>query len=185
MDARPSFPFAAHGVRGFSLVEVTIAIGIFAFVVVGVLALLPAGMRMRADSAAETRGVLIAEELFAAVRQAPNLGAVVLRDGPALSIRNNETESLLLGPVVVGYPSQTTVPYGLFSRKRSLDPDGIWTTGAMPAWASANAIDTLARLSAQSLGGGFYRVSVEVRAPASIPLANSRTASFSTLVYSP
>ena len=45
---------------GFSLVEVTIAIGIFAFVIVGILGLLPAGMRLRADSAADTRAVLIA-----------------------------------------------------------------------------------------------------------------------------
>jgi hypothetical protein len=55
----------------------------------------------------------------------------------------------------------------------------------MPAGAVANAIDTLARLSATNLGGGLYRVNVEVRAPASIPLANSRPSTFSTLIYSP
>ena len=70
--------------QGFSLVEVTISIGIFAFVIVGIIGMLPAGMRMRAESAAETRGVLISEELFAAVRAATNLSAVEVRDGPAL-----------------------------------------------------------------------------------------------------
>ena len=97
--------------QAFSLVEVTIAIGIFAFVVVGVMGLLPAGMRMRADSAAETRGVLITSELMAAVRAAPNLSNVVVRDGPGLAAGNNQVINLTTGnTVVVGFPSQTTVP---------------------------------------------------------------------------
>ena len=171
----------------FSLVEVTIAIGIFAFVVVGVMGLLPAGMRMRADSAAETRGVLISEELFAAVRAAPSLGSVVVRDGPAMLVRNNQTISITNKVVVIGYPSQTTVPYFLWGGERSDvgTPDSAWVQGQMPAGAVANAIDTLARLSATNLGGGLYRVDVAVRAPASIPLANSRPSTFSTLIYSP
>ena len=170
----------------FSLVEVTIAIGIFAFVVVGVMGLLPAGMRMRADSSAETRGVLISEELFAAVRAAPNLSNVVVRDGPGMQSSNNQTISITNNAVVVGFPSQTTVPYFLWGdRPTAGTPDSAWVQGQMPAGAVANAIDTLARLSAINLGGGLYRVTVQVRAPASIPLANSRPSTFSTLIYSP
>ena len=173
--------------QAFSLVEVTIAIGIFAFVIVGVMGLLPAGMRMRADASAETRGVLISEELFAAVRAAPNLGSVTVRDGPAMLPRNNQTNSLTNGVVVIGYPSQTTVPFFLWGGDRNDvgTPDSAWVQGQMPAGAIANAIDTLARLSATDLGGGLYRVNVEVRAPASIPLTNSRSSLFSTLIYSP
>jgi type II secretory pathway pseudopilin PulG len=171
---------------GFSLVEVTIAIGIFAFVIVGVLGLLPAGMRMRADSAAETRGVLISEELFAAVRAATNLSSVVVRDGPGLQDRNNQTVDLLRESVVIGFPSQTTVPYFLWGGSRSAGtPDSAWVQGQMPPGAVANAIDTLARLTATNVGGSLYRVTVAVRAPASVPLTNSRPSTFSTLVYSP
>jgi hypothetical protein len=172
---------------GFSLVEVTIAIGIFAFVVVGILGLLPAGMKMRADSAAETRGVLISEELFAAVRAAPSLTNVVVRDGPALTDSNNQTVNLRSGGVVIGYPSQTTVPFFLWGgdRKDVGSPDSAWADGVMPPGAIANAIDTLARLRATNVGGGLNLVTVEVRAPASVPLARSRPISFSTLVYSP
>lgn len=172
----------------FSLVEVTIAIGIFAFVVVGIMGLLPAGMRMRSDSAAETRGVLISEELFAALRAAPNLSNVVVRDGPALLPRNNQTINLLGGSVVIGFPAQTTVPYFLWGGNRDVGtPDSAWVQGTMPPGAVANAIDTLARLSATNVPGypGLYQVRVQVRAPASIPLANSRPAEFSTLIYSP
>ena len=171
----------------FSLVEVTIAIGIFAFVIVGVMGLLPAGMRMRADSSAETRGVLISEELFAAVRAAPSLSNVVVRDGPGLRPNNNRTINLLSGSgqSVLGYPSQTTVPYWSFDK----NPGSSWTNAggadAEVAQSSANAIDTLTRLTATNIGGGLYRVNVEVRAPASIPLTNSRPSLFSTLIYSP
>jgi len=169
----------------FSLVEVTIAIGIFAFVVVGVMGLLPAGMRMRADSAAETRGLLIAEELFAAVRAAPSMTRVTFRDGPGMTANNNRTRNLLNQQAVLGYPAQTTVPYWSFDQ----NPGRSWTnaggTDAEVVRSAANAIDTLARLSATNMGGGLYLVTVEVRAPASVPLANTRPASFSTLVYSP
>ncbi len=171
--------------QAFSLVEVTIAIGIFAFVIVGVMGLLPAGMRMRADAAADTRGVLISQELFAAVRAATNLSKVVVRDGPGLRAGNNRTINLLSGQSVLGYPSQTTVPYWSFDR----NPGSSWTNAggsdAEVAQSAANAIDTLTRLTATNLGGGLYRVNVEVRAPASIPLTNSRSSLFSTLIYSP
>jgi len=171
--------------QAFSLVEVTIAIGIFAFVIVGVMGLLPAGMRMRADAAADTRGVLISEELFAAVRASPSLSNVVVRDGPGLQSGNNRTINLLSGQSVLGYPSQTTVPYWSFDK----NPGSSWTNAggadAEVAQSAANAIDTLTRLTATNLGGGLYRVNVEVRAPASIPLTNSRTSLFSTLIYSP
>jgi len=171
----------------FSLVEVTIAIGIFAFVVVGIMGLLPAGMRMRADSAAETRGVLISEELFAAVRAASGVTNVTFRDGPGLRAENNRTRNLLTQQVVLGYPAQTTVPYWSFDSS----PGASWTNAggndAEIRASSVNAIDTLARLSANNEPGypGLYQVLVEVRAPASIPLANTRPAIFSTLVYSP
>jgi hypothetical protein len=169
----------------FSLVEVTIAIGIFAFVVVGIMGLLPAGLRMRADSAAETRGVLIAEELFASVRAAPSVTSVTFRDGPALKPGNNRTRNLLTQQVVLGYPAQTTVPYWSFDQ----NPGASWTNagGGDPEVrsSSVNAIDTLSRLTATSLGNGLCLVTVEIRAPASIPLANTRPAVFSTLVRGP
>lgn len=171
---------------GFSLVEVTVAIGIFAFVIVGILGLLPAGMRMRADSSAETRGVLIARELLANVQAASNLSSVIVRDGPGLTSANNQPVNLLTETVVVGYPSQTTVPYFLWGGTRSAgSPETAWNSGQMPAGAVANAIGILARLRATNVANNLYRVTVEVRAPADVPLANTRPASFSTLVYSP
>ena len=67
------------------MVEVTVAIGIFAFVVVAILGLFPAALRLRTDSALETRAVMIANELFASVRASTNISNVTLRAGPNFS----------------------------------------------------------------------------------------------------
>ena len=183
---RPHHRFPARR-NAFSLVEVTIAIGIFAFVVVGVMGLLPAGLRMRTDSAAETRGVLIAEELLAAVRASTNLAAVTIRTGPKLNTGDLRTTNILTSPVVVGFPAQTTMPYYFYGWSQS--PGVAWTNAGGSSSeivdSAVNAIDTIARLSATRVTNGLYNVTVEVRAPASIPLANSRPSTFSTLVYSP
>ena len=183
---RPHHRFLARH-NGFSLVEVTIAIGIFAFVVVGVMGLLPAGLRMRADSAAETRGVLIAAELFAAVRASTNLANVTIRTGPKLNTEDVRTTNILTSPVVVGFPAQTTMPYYFYGCSQ---PAGAaWTnvggSSSEIVASAANAIDTLARLRATKIATGLYNVIVEVRAPASLPATNSSQSTFSTLVYSP
>lgn len=181
---RPHHRFPARH-NAFSLVEVTIAIGIFAFVVVGVMGLLPAGLRLRADSAAETRGVLIAEELFAAARASTNLANVVTRIGPGQGAGDNRTNNILNFPLVLGYPSQTTIPYFYFHS----DPEAAWNNAggnnAEVVASAINAIDTLARLKATKITSGLYNVTVDVRSPASLPATNNSRSSFSTLVYSP
>jgi|GEM_PF-3339545 len=187
MNPRRRHPCLPRRHDAFSLVEVAIAIGIFAFVVVGVMGLLPAGLRMRADSAAETRGVLIAEELFAAVRASTNLALVTIRTGPKLNSSDLRTTNIMTAPVVIGFPAQTTMPYYFYGWSQ---PAGVaWTNAGGSSSeivaSAANAIDTIARLSATRLTNKLYNVTVEVRAPASIPLASSRPSTFSTLVYSP
>jgi type II secretory pathway pseudopilin PulG len=177
--------------EAFSLVEVTIAIGIFAFVVVGVMGLLPAGMKMRAESSAETRGVLIAEELFASVRAATNFPNVVVRIGPKLNNDDLRTNNIAdpARPMVLGYPVQTTLPLYYYWR----NPQSSWTNlgGADQdiRESAVNSIETLAKLSAVRLTNGsntnLYLVEVVVRSPASLPLANCRPASFSTIIRSP
>lgn len=170
-----------HRSSAFSLVEVTVAIGIFAFVVVGILGLLPTALKLRAESAQETLAVLIAQEMLSSVMAAPNIREVTLRDGPGLGEHNNQTLDLSGGgSFVLGYPPQTTVPYWLFRSS----PDAAWED--MPVEASVNDIQTMARLRAVPAGSpGLYRVTVEVRSPATIPLRYTRPLTLSTLVYSP
>ena len=176
--------FRAHA-DAFSLVEVTVAIGIFAFVAVGVLGLMPAALRQRAEAALDTRSVLIAEELFASVRASPSVTKVTFRDGPGLRPGNNRTVDILNRPAVLGYPSQTTVPYWSFDR----NPGGSWTnadgTDTEVTQSAVNAIEVLARLSAANVGGNLYQVTVEVRSPASLALTNTRPNIFTAFIHSP
>jgi len=172
----------ARGRGAFSLVEVTVAIGIFAFVVVGILGLLPTALKLRAESSQETLAVLIAQEMISSVKAAPNIREVTLRDGPGLRAANNQTLNLTAGrSFVLGYPPQSTVPYWLFRD----NPDAAWQN--MPTAASANDIETMARLRAEPVADrpDLYRVTVEVRSPASVPLEFTKPVSFTTLVYSP
>jgi len=175
--------------RGFSLVEVTVAVGIFAFVVVGILGLLPTGMKLRSDSAQETRAVLISQELFSSISSSGGVRSVVMRDGPGLREGNNVNPAadLTAGPLVIGYPTQTTVPFGMWHSSRGNDPDGLWETGELPQWAVDNDIQTLAKLRAEAVPGNelLYRVICEVRSPADLPLDKSSPSVFSTYVYSP
>jgi hypothetical protein len=147
--------------------------------------LLPAALKLRGDSAQETRAVMIANELFASVRAAPSLKKVVFRDGPAGEARNNQDVDLTTEAVVIGYPTQTAVPFGLWSSARG-QTSGVWENGQLPGWAVQNNIATLARLSAAATGEeGLYQVTCEVRSPASLPLAKSTPTKFVTYCYSP
>lgn len=175
---------------GFSLVEVTVAIGIFAFVAVGILGLLPAALKQRDSSAVETRAVLIAEELFAGVRAAPSPRAVSqLRDGPGHSDTGNffPPEDLTEGGIVFGYPAGSSVP--LFAAARSshtaFNPDRLWEGKEYPADAQNNNIGMWAKLHAERIQPNLYRLTVDVRTPAAAPLTNSTVVTLSTLCYAP
>lgn len=172
---------------GFSLVEITVAIGIFAFVVVGIIGMFPTALRLRSESALETRAVMIAEELFAAARASTNFPMVWgVRDGPTGAYLS-PPEDITAAPVVVGYPANTSVPFFLASTHRSAasgTPDSFWE-GTVPPGAAANEIFALARLSAQKVTNNLYQVTVEVRAPASAPLARSQPMVFTTYHYAP
>jgi len=180
--------------EAFSLVEVTVAIGIFAFVAVGILGLLPAGMKIRSDSAQETRAVMIAQEMFSSISSSGGVRSVIIRDGPGLTPKSNINTgggagaNLLAGSVVVGYPAQSTVPYFLWHSSRpGYDPESTWQTGNLPPGAVDNGIQTIARLSAEPVEGnpGLYRVTCQVRTPASLAIERSSPAVFTTYVYTP
>lgn len=174
---------------GFSLVEVTVAIGIFAFVVVGVLGLLPTALRMRAESAQETRAVLIATELFSSLQASGGATAGILRDGPGLTAGNNvyPPVNLRSETIMLGYPPQTTVPYFMWHTSRGGNPDQVWETGQLDSGAINNDIQTLALLSGEAVPGNpnLTRVTCQVRSPANTALANTRPTVFTTYVYTP
>lgn len=172
---------------GFSLVEIVLALGIFAFAAVSILSLFSVALRLRSDSSLETRAFIIAEEVYASIAMSGGPKAAVFRDGPALHARNNQRVDLTRGKVLLGYPSDTTTPFGLWHPSRGQDPQVVWENGITQPWAMDNQIQTLALASAHptSPGSSLYRVVCQVRTPATLPLSKSKVETFVTLFQSP
>lgn len=164
---------------GFSLVEVTIAIGIFAFVIVGIMGLFPAALRQRGDAALETRAVMAAQQVFESVRSSSSTDRIYL---PPLTIMGAEDPNLRFKSVGA-FP--VTLHFGRMSTSalRANDGEAGWTSGATETDA-----DALARVRIQSEPGaapGLYRVSVDYGRPASLNESQRKNFTFSKLVYLP
>lgn len=63
----------ASGSPGFSLVEVIVALGIIAFALSILLALMPVGLRSATDAVQETLAANLSEKIFAEMRASPQL----------------------------------------------------------------------------------------------------------------
>jgi len=172
---------------GFSLVEIVVAMGIFAFAAVAILGLYSVALKTRADSTLETRSAIIADEVFNVIAMSGGLGGVLFRDGPALQPRNNQRVNLSGGEkVLLGFVGGTTVPFGLWHSARGQDPQKVWENGVTDSWAFSNGIELVALVWATPLpsGVGLYKVNCSVRTPATLPLAASRSVTYTTLMSS-
>ena len=185
LENAPRFPSSSCAHRSaFSLVEVVISIGIFAFVIVGIVGLFPAALRIRAESALDTRAAMIAQQLMAAVDSASSLSNVVVPTGaytgnPATRVAN----LLQSNPTVLGYQSRSTFPYWFY---RNPTPNNSWSNvgGADSeiAESAVNEITTLVRLSSVTNNlSNLAQITVEVRSPAALAASNSRVVTFTTL----
>jgi uncharacterized protein (TIGR02598 family) len=70
MTAR-HFPFHRRRERAFSLVEVTLALGIMAIAFIPIFGMLPVGMQTYRDSADKTQTIRITQKLLAEAQQTP------------------------------------------------------------------------------------------------------------------
>jgi type II secretory pathway pseudopilin PulG len=112
IPARQSFTQPSGKGGGFSLVEVTIAIGIFAFVIVAILGLFPVALKQRSDSALETRAVLVAQQVFESIRASPSSSSIFLPPLLNLSGSSNSLTSMNLSgfPLSLRYGSAGPTP---------------------------------------------------------------------------
>ena len=68
----PRLPTRLRKTRGFSLTETVIALGLFAFCILGVVALIPVGMNAARSVTQESTAVNLAEAFFCAWQVAPS-----------------------------------------------------------------------------------------------------------------
>jgi len=174
-----------HG--GFTLVESVIAIGIFAFVVVGIIGLFPAAVRQQGRSAQETVAVQAIQQVMASLNAATNLSSVNIVIGG----ENGQLESVsgvdltnTNRPLVLGFRGGSSVPVWFFSE----DGQTVWESG-LRVGQDANGTKHLLLARVQQEADGLYRVDFEVGHPANVPRsvreAQKQVDSFSTKVYSP
>ena len=160
---------------GFSLVEVSIAIGIFAFVVVGIFSMFPLGMRQQVSSAQEVLGVQTAQHVMSSIAAAPslsNVSLVVGRSGATNVVFSNA--DLLTTPVVLGVGGRDPIPLMPLA-------GSAWTNPVADA-----RIQSVVRIAATNIGTGLYRISIDLAHPAGATNpAVRQVESFSTLVYKP
>ncbi|MDQ6765330.1 MAG: hypothetical protein M3Z22_04420 [Verrucomicrobiota bacterium] len=88
--------------RGFSLVEVVLALGVVAFAIVAILGMVPAGLSTSHSAQDDTRAAQIAQDIFASLAsqaQATYPNAVISQSTPSFSYPVNLASG---GPYVVG-----------------------------------------------------------------------------------
>jgi len=178
---------------GFSLVEIAVAVGLFAFGVVGVIGLFPAALAQRADAARDTRARLIAEQIFEALGGS-NTEALV---------KDNENSEIVLPPLInMGTEQGDNAPgEGDLRRKkikgffpfclgfgemgttavRDIPGDGMWKNGV-----SGEAADSfyIAIITREATGmANLYKVDVQVGYPGKLPADKRRNVSFTSLIY--
>jgi hypothetical protein len=174
---------------GFSLVEIAVAVGLFAFGVVGVIGLFPAAIAQRADAARDTRARIIAEQIFEALRGSntdalleknafvfPPFRDMTADEGDDVpgegDLRRKDRNSF---PFCLGFGRMGTTPFYLLSG------DDMWKNGV-----SGDAKDSafIARVSRELLGTvSLYKVDVQVGFPATLPADKRRNVAFTSLVY--
>lgn len=161
------------GTAGFSLAEVTLALGVVSFSLVGIMALFPAAIKSARDSQYETQAVAIERRILADLQSSTSPTNALLVTGTnllstasrlTLNMSNNYTK-------VIGYnesgESIGTIDSGAFSN-------------AIPVenWVYATKLS----LQTNGLPQGLTRVDILVSVPASAPLTNRTQFPFVTIL---
>lgn len=171
-----------RGADGFSLIEVTVAMGIFAFVIVGIIGLFPVAMRQQADAAFETRAKIIGEQIFQGIEASASLDNVFLP--PLIDAGEDgklQQRGLKSGPILLGFAQGGTALNHIYPGV------GEWDSGDLGSGTAQQNVTYLARARVEQEGGNpaLQRVTVEVGYPATLPVAARRNETFTKLVYSP
>lgn len=174
--------FPGVQLAGFSLIEVTVAMGLFAFVIVGLLGLFPVALRQQADAGFETRAKVIADQIFQGIDASGSLNSVFL---PPL-IDAGKDAKLQQRPLkgnafLLGFSDRGTALNHIYPGT------GEWENGDSGAGTSQQGVTHIALVRSQQEGGNpaLHKVTVEVGYPATLPRDARRTETFTKMVYSP
>jgi type II secretory pathway pseudopilin PulG len=174
---------------GFSLVEVTIAIGLFAFVVVGIIGLFPAALAQRADAARETRARLIAEQIIQGLRASTELWEtpgdfflpplVEMGEDDTSEVGQLKRQGKNNFPFSLGYGEIGTAAV------RVIQGRALWDGGITGGDETDVVFIALVEREADPSLPTLHNITVQVGFPASLPADKRRNETFATKVYLP
>jgi len=191
----PAFPLSLDRCHSrppaFSLVEVVIAIGIFSFIIVGIIGLFPILLENQKRTVFDNRGVLITQHPLARIQNATNLAGVFLNrgydeaNGTAIV---HEWKNISSQPIILGIQADGT-SVGAVLQEADWENASIKSTGSPGDSSIANisikAKVSLTKDSTTASFPGLYRFDCEVSQPADMPLSARMISTFSTLVFLP
>jgi uncharacterized protein (TIGR02598 family) len=158
---------------GFSLVEVTLALGVMAFALVGIMAMFPIAMQAGRESQQETRATFIAQAIFS------ELSAGTNATNRVLLTRIEPAGNRLTTNVNLANPASFAIMFdadGIPAGQRSVAEFS--NSLSSPEWVYATKVS----ISTNGLIAGLSRIEVEVTAPAAAPLTNRSRYPYITLL---
>lgn len=156
--------------RGFSLVEITIALGIVAFALVAIMGLFPVAMKNATESQVETRATFIAQSIFSDLEAGPSATNTFLATGPDWSNSGSRQ--------VVNLSANGTY-YVAYSEEGK--PIGAPTAAAFDTGGGGN-YGARVMIARDSVITNLSRVEVQVESPLSAPTNGRTKFSFVTLM---
>jgi len=161
-------------IKGFSLVEVVLALGIVSFAVMGIIGLFPVAMRSAQESQRETRAAVIAQQIFSDLKCFPGTNTFLVR-GPSASNAAS---------IITGINLSSSNNYIL-----AYDSQGTGLSTVIPASSFSNSITAAnaafvaqVQLSPNTPTNGLCRVQTTVETPAVAPSASRSRYVFVTLL---
>ena len=161
-------PFYQALSRGFSLIEIVLALGVIAFALVGIMGLFPVAMKSAEESQRETRATLIAQRIFSDLRVAsgPNRFVTSGSNDVTNAVNLASGTSVFLAFNTNGVPV-TAIPGGTFSNSY---------TDAAATFLAAVSVDT------NTGTANLSRVQATIESPSAAPSANRSKYLFVTLM---
>ena len=159
--------------KGFSLIEVVLALGVISFALVGIMGLFPVAMRSAQESQRETKAAVIAQQIFGDLKSLPGAQTLLVR-GPTVA---NVSSRI---PVNLGIASTYVLAYndkgeGLTD---SVDPAAFTNALTLPDAAYLAQVV----ITPDQPAAGLSRVQARIEAPPNAPSANRSRYTFVTVM---
>jgi type II secretory pathway pseudopilin PulG len=166
------FPFNKALSRGFSLVEVVLALGVIAFALVGIMGLFPVALKSAQESQRETRATLIAQQIFSDLRTLTGTNRLLVR-GPSTA-----NASALITNFSLAGNTNIVLSYDIDGKGRTDQISTDSFAGSFPDAAFLANVDVDTNTGIPNLS----RVQATIEAPAAAPSTNRSKYTFVTLM---